>query len=207
MAENIDPIEEPEVDDSAGKPPVPYVRFAETSRERTRYKRELDRLAPIADKVGTLEKTLAERESALAAAEAKHAAERASWLEERDILGAGVFEDPAEALDVARMVHARLPEQDRPSLVAWAKSLTAEGATVPRALQSYVRRQPAAAVDAKPADPKAPVPKVENPGKPPPTAPVYTPERMREIRLRAQKTGDLTELRKMTEDIKTARRS
>jgi len=207
MAENTETHEEIEPTEAAGLPAVPAVRFAEVSRERTRYKRELDRLAPIVEKVGALDRAVTEANAAREAAEAKHAAERASWMEEREILGAGIFEDPAEALDVARMYHARLPEQDRPTLSAWAKALVADGAAVPRALQPYLRR-PAAAVEVEAkVETKAPMPKVENPGKPPPSAPVYSPERMREIRLRAQRTGDMTELRKMTEDLKAARKA
>lgn len=62
-------------------------------------------------------------------------AERASWSAERAVYSIGIT-DP-QAIRVAQLFHADLPEAERPPLADWLKELQAEPSKAPKALQLY----------------------------------------------------------------------
>ena len=195
-------IEEPTVEPGTKLPEtVPYHRLAETSdllkatRKRAReLEEEVTRLRPIGEQVATLTKDRDEWKT-------RYEADSAGWKEERSILGANVFDEPDEAIDLARTFHRRLPEADRPALADWIKGLSVEGATVPKALQPYLRKAAPAVV--APAV-KVAAPKVEVNGKPPPSSPAVDPKQLQAIRKEAQRTGNHTALRAALDAIKGA---
>ena len=61
--------------------------------------------------------------------------ERASWPAERAVYSIGIT-DP-QAIKVAQLFHADLPEAERPPLADWLKGLHAEPSKAPKALQLY----------------------------------------------------------------------
>lgn len=195
-------IEEPTVEPGAKLPEtVPYHRLAETSdllkasRKRAReLEEEVTRLRPIGEQVGTLTKERDEWKG-------RYESDSVAWKEERAILGAGVLDDPDEAIDLARTFHRRLPEADRPALADWIKGLAAEGATVPKALQPYIRK-PAAAVTT-PA-PKVAPPKVDSTGKAPPTASAVDPAQLAAARKEFMRTGDRAKYEAVLNAVKGA---
>jgi hypothetical protein len=155
--------------------PVSYERFSEVNGAKRALAKEVEALRPKAAEADTLRAEVDRLKAA-----------QASWLEERTILGAGIFDEPDEALDVARMVYGKLPEADRPAFTDWTKGLAAEGAAVPKPLQAYMRK-PVAATATAPA-PKVPAPKVEVNGKAPPSSPAVDPKQLAELRKAYQRT-------------------
>lgn len=104
----------------------------------------------------------------------------AALTDELDLSRAGL-NDP-DAVEVARLHHARLPEADRPKLGEWWTSLKAEGATVPKALTPWIVAPTAA--DGKP--PVKPPPKDDGSnGRPPPTGEVLSVAALQALKARA----------------------
>lgn len=97
----------------------------ELSRERTKSK-GTDALAAqvtsLTTEVTTLKSTLEK--------------ERAAWNEERAVYAAGIT-DP-EAVDVARHLHSKLPEKDRPAFPDWLKAQAADPAKAHKALAGFL---------------------------------------------------------------------
>jgi hypothetical protein len=87
--------------------------------------------------------------------------ERQSWAQERGLMSLGLLD--AEARDVARLLHSRLPEDGRPPLVDWAATVMDGRTDMPRALQAYIRP---ASTPSTPSTPSAATP---------PPAPAATP--------------------------------
>lgn len=87
--------------------------------------------------------------------------ERESWAQERGLMSLGLLD--AEARDVAKLLHSRLPEDGRPSLVDWAATVMDGRSEMPRALQAYMRPP------STPSTPSTP------PAATPPPAPAATP--------------------------------
>ena len=96
--------------------PVSYERFSEVNGAKRALSKEVEALRPKAAEADTLRARVAELEG-----------QQAGWQEERAILGAGVLDDPDEAIDLARTFHRRLPEADRPTLADWIRGLAADG--------------------------------------------------------------------------------
>lgn len=124
--------------------------------------------------------------------EAQIATLKTEWETERGLWSLGFADE--EGIEVARTLHARLPEEGRPSLVEWLTQAKAEPSKAPRALQPYL----AAGADSAPSR-SAPVPPRATGAAPAAaagsagSAPVYSPEQIREMRERAVKTGDWSE--------------
>ncbi len=134
-------------DENSGTPEVvelaKYNRAKEDLRKANERVKELEPLAarvaelePLATKATTLEAQLAELTTA-------RQADAARWSEELALADVGLT-DPV-GRDVARVVYGRLPEKDRPAIADYVRSLSAEGADVPKPLQPYFSR-PAAQV-------------------------------------------------------------
>lgn len=148
-------------DGNSGTPEVvelaKYNRAKEDLRKANERVKELEPLAarvaelePLATKATTLEAQLAELTTA-------RQADAARWSEELALADVGLT-DPV-GRDVARVVYGRLPEKDRPTIADYVRSLSADGADVPKPLQSYFTKPaPAAQVVTPAATIKPPAP-------------------------------------------------
>lgn len=119
--------------DNAGM--VPSARL----REETAAKREaLARVGELEAQVKDLEKrgaTVETLTSQVNDLKSQIERDRSTWAEERAVYQAGIT-DP-EAIDVARHLHARLPEKDRPAFADWLKSAKEDPTKAPKALSAY----------------------------------------------------------------------
>jgi hypothetical protein len=183
-------------------PYVPRARFDEVNEtlrtERRRAKQLEADLAAVQPKV-----TQADELAALVAElQGKLDASAKGWAEERAILAAGVFDEPDEAIELARGFYSKLAEDKRPgSLVEYVQSFRAEGAEVPRALQAYLRQSAPQAPAAKTPLPKIPT----QPTTTPSAAPALSHEAIRALRTEAQRTGDWTKVQAAIEAIGASR--
>lgn len=155
--------------------PVPYERFAAVAAERKALKSEVEALRTKAGGLDAATKEAADLKSALASAQADFADRLALHRH-------GVGDD--EGQDVARMLHGRLPPENRPALGDWVAGLKAEGATIPRALQPYLAPAPSGVTP-----PTAPKPAATS-GQPPPASGRVDDAALRTAREQARKTGD-----------------
>jgi hypothetical protein len=105
--------------------------------------------------------------------------------------------DP-EAVDVARLLHGRLPVEGRPKLVDWVAGHGAKPEEAPLALRGYLGRAPAAV-------PKVPPGSNGNPSAPPPTGEV-TAAMIREAREIGERSGDWTRYRALRAPLGIASR-
>lgn len=127
---------------------------------------------------------------------ATHTSALAAWEQERAVYQLGVT-DP-EAIEVARHLHARLPEAGRPPLAEWLRSVRETPASAPRALQPYFLPTPS-------PSPSAPTPSASSgppatAQRPAATAPAAGQGRLdaaqiREMTQEAVRTGDYSRLR------------
>jgi len=189
--------------DGERSPYVPRSRFDEVNEtlraERRRLKQLEADLAAVQPKV-TQADELAARVAEL---QGKLDASAKGWADERAILAAGVFDEPDEAIELARTFYAKLPEDKRPaSLSEYVTGLRAEGAEVPRALQAYLR-QPATSA---PPTAKTPLPKTPaQPTTQPSAAPKLGHEAIRALRVEAQRTGDWSKVAAAVQAIDASR--
>lgn len=108
---------------------------AESRRHRqsmgriTELEGELVDLRPKAQNNEQLNKRIADLEKA-------HKLEKEGWSLEKAAMGAGIT-DP-EGIDVARLLHGRLPEQGRPTIDAWLTDLRKDPTKAPKPLQPYL---------------------------------------------------------------------
>lgn len=137
---------------------VPLEKYNKAKEEARKLTARVSELEPLAAKAAELEPLagkLAEYEGKLKAMETEHASALARLGEDLAMAEVGLT-DPL-GRDTARVVYQRLPEKDRPALGDYLRSLSGEGAEVPKPLQPYFTR--AAVVEPKAADPKATQPK------------------------------------------------
>lgn len=117
---------------------VPYDRFHAQVRARTDaeariadLQAQVDKLTATASTADTLAQQLEKATSALEEQKTAHTHDMA-------LVGAGLTSQ--EGRDLARWWHGRI-EGDKPDLVEWVGSLSAEGAEIPAALQPYLGGQ------------------------------------------------------------------
>lgn len=119
---------------------VPSARLREETALKTQWMTKATALeteiADLRKKVATVD-TLTSQLDQLTRA---HAAEKTGWETDRAVLALG-FTDP-EGLDVAKHLHGRLPEKDRPPLPDWLKSFQADPTKAPKALSPYFSAAP-----------------------------------------------------------------
>lgn len=127
-------------DTEDGPAMVPSARLREeTSAKRAAMARaaeleaELAVLSKRASTADTLAKQLEEERT-------RYSTASSSWEAERAVYQLGIT-DP-EAIEVARHLHGRLPEQGRPALADWLRSAKEDPSKAPRALVPYLA-QPA----------------------------------------------------------------
>lgn len=113
------PPAEEYVDQSGGKW-IPYQRFAAVIAER-------DTARKAAEAAGTASAKAAQLERELTGAREEATLARAGWT------------DP-EAVELARLYHAKLPEESRPDLVGWLGQLRADPGKAPKALTPWLAR-------------------------------------------------------------------
>jgi len=108
-------------------------------REETKAKRaalarvgELEAAVVELERRGATVETLTTRIGEL---EGRLKTEQAEWASERAVYQSGIT-DP-EAIDVARHLHQRLPEKDRPELAAWLGAMREDPTKAPKALAAY----------------------------------------------------------------------
>jgi hypothetical protein len=138
MGEEADDDTTPDLDPPARRESVsPWeAKFRE---ERRRHKLANDRISSLESELTDLRPKAQTAEGITARMkdlEAKHATERDRWTVERAAFGAGIT-DP-EGIDVAVMLHGRLPKEGRPTIDAWLTGLKADPTKIPRPLQSYL---------------------------------------------------------------------
>lgn len=144
-----------------------------------------------------------------------HAAALAEWETERAVWRVGLT-DP-DGIEVARLLHGKLPEKDRPSIGDWLGSLRDDPSKAPRALAAYLApAEPPPAHDPPPAASKPAGQQAQQQaarGKPAPssgppaTQQAYSAEQIRALREEAQRTGDYTRLRESIEGIRASVRA
>lgn len=168
---------------------VPYARFQEVVAERDKLlgeqrtlARQMKELEERAATSTTLAKQLEEEKAARQRDAAKFTAELA--LSEHGIA------DP-DGREVAMLLHSRLPEKDRPPIADWLKTFKEKPDAAPRPLRPYLSdpAAPPAAGGGK-APPTKPAAGGKQPDAPPPASSPITPEAIRELREKAQRTGD-----------------
>lgn len=137
-----------ESDDLGG--PVPAARL----RDETAAKRKAqERVAELEQAIARLEQRAATADTLakqLEEAQSRFASATTAWDSERAVYQLGIT-DP-EAIEVARHLHGRLPEQGRPPLAEWLRAAKDDPSTAPRALSPYLTSA------APPAAPSAPQP-------------------------------------------------
>ena len=79
--------------------------------------------------------SLASAQATLLASEADLTSARAGFGIDLSLAEAGL---DAEARDVAKLLHERTPEADRPALADWVQGFRADPSTAPRALRGYL---------------------------------------------------------------------
>lgn len=192
-------------DDKGVAPPtpegmVPSARLREESakkREAMARVTELESLLSESEKKAATADTLAKQ---LEEHKLANKATKAEWETERAVWQVGLT-DP-EGIDIARHLHSRLPEDKRPPMAEWLKSLKDDPTKAPKALAAYLAG-PEVAAPAAPAPAKAAAPASgaraatgaapAASGGASATAPAYSTEQVREIRERATRTGDWSE--------------
>ena len=179
VAKNTDPLivddlppKEERNDPNTGKPR--YIRMDRFEEVYADYK-EYEELINKTDIKGLQRKvtTLEEQVNA-------HAEEKALWQ-------VGLVDD--EALDVARLLYNKMPEDDRPEggLAGWWDALKEAPDTAPTPLRGYLGTE-AAATTRKPPKSNSGTKAV-----PPPTESPYTHSQIRALKERCARSGDWTE--------------
>jgi hypothetical protein len=180
---------------------VPSARLREeTSAKRKALARvaELESMLEDAEKRAGTADTLAQQIAELKAA---HKSERDQWESTSAVYGVGIY-DP-EAIDVARHLHSRLPEKDRPPLHEWLKDLKGDPTKAPRALAAYLAPPEPADPEPPPKGggaPAAPRPPARAAGAAPSAGPAaagssFSAEQIAALREEAVRTGDWTRWR------------
>lgn len=169
-----------------GRPDVPYARFSKVVDAKNTARADLAAARAELDaakaQAATVASVTAERDRLLALTDSL----RSEHADSIAMFRAGLDDDEGQA--VARTLHGRLPEAERPALSEWLAGLRAAGAEVPRSLAPYLA--PSAPV--APAKPKPAAPKTQQPpngGKPEGAA-------VREAREKLRLTGDPSDLRR-----------
>lgn len=156
-------------DENQAPETVPLEKYNRAQEELRKARERVRELEPIAAKVGDLEPLtgkVAEYEAKIAALTTEHTSALSRLSEDLAMAEVGLT-DPL-GRDTVRLVYTRLPEQDRPALADYVRSLKAEGADIPKPLQPYFTRP--APTDTNPATtaatthrPKDPPPKNADP--------------------------------------------
>lgn len=191
--------------DNANTPEsVPYSRFQAVVAERNELRGQIE---GYTTQVQTLSEQAAASDSLTAQIKelrAAHAAEAANWDTTRTLMEGGLM-DP-EGREVATFLHSRLPEEDRPPIGEWLSSFQGDGASPPKALAPYlsgtgVTPEPGARTE----DTSSPATRVSSDAgvtsAASPTAPQWSSDRIRELRLEAQTTGDWSKYREARDAI------
>jgi hypothetical protein len=131
-----------------------------------------------------------------------HAAEKTAWETDRSIYQSG-FTD-AEGLDVARHLHSRLPEKDRPPLPDWLKALQSDPTKAPRALAPYLGRPQTPPAGQPPAASPPKLPAGQPPAGQPAIGSQITAGQLRELYQAAQRTGDWSKYKAAREAMDAA---
>lgn len=115
---------------------VPYARFQAVVSERNELRSKVSSLEQDlqshSEKAATAD-TLAQQLEAEKSARAK---ERAAWDTERAMIDAGLHDQ--EGRDVAQLHYGRLGEKERPALGDWLKGLREDPTKAPRSLQPFL---------------------------------------------------------------------
>lgn len=134
---------------------VPYWRFQEVVTERNEHKTAREKLEnenkAAREKLSQWDQLAAERD------QWKGKAETAAAQFGTDLRLAELGLD-ADARDVTRLLHGRLPEKERPDLLDWVGALRSDPTKAPRALQPYLQPRDTAKPEAKPEAPAAGAP-------------------------------------------------
>lgn len=130
---------------------------------------------------------------------AQYQRDREQWETERAAWQAGIT-DP-EGIEVARLLHNKLPQENRPAFGDWLSGAAKDPTKAPRALQAYF---PAAAP--APQQPSgAPLPRSNAGTVPQPTGPAapgkLSHDQVRAMREKAVRTGDWSEYRAIRDQL------
>jgi hypothetical protein len=122
--------------DGGGAKTVPYDRFQKVVQERNEWKskastfeRDAQANAERAATSDTLAKQLEDLKGEFKSA-------RSAWDLERGMMGAGLTDQ--EGRDVAQMHYGRLAEKDRPTMTDWLEGLRKDPTKAPRSLQPFL---------------------------------------------------------------------
>lgn len=134
---------------------VPYWRFQEVVTERNEFK---DRYSKLENEHKAAREKLSQWDQI--------AAERDQWKGKAETTAAQFGTDlrlaelglDADARDVTRLLHGRLPEKERPELLDWVSGLRSDPTKAPRALQPYLAPRDAAKPEPKAEAPAAGAP-------------------------------------------------
>lgn len=183
---------------------VPKARLDEALKKR---RESLARVQELEEQLADLEKKAATAETLAKQLEeerGRNATLSQEWETERAVWAVGLTD--TEGIEIARHLHSKLPEKDRPKMADWLGNFKTDPSKAPKALQPYLPQ-----AEAPPETPKGQGP--QGGQRPPPTTPngggarpvppaqggagagsaSYTAEQIRAIRERAQTTGDWKE--------------
>lgn len=183
-------------------------RFRQVTFER----REAIKRAEAAEaRLAELQPKLAERdalEKQIEQLKVDYSAKEARWQTKFDAVSIGF---DSEALEIAELLHSKMPAENRPALLDTLKAWKAEPSKAPRAMQMYIGVPPADQLKAEPP-PKVEPPKVDpakqrpnlNAGAAPGTAAGggadssgYTAAQINAAVADAQKSGDWSAVQEM----------
>ena len=167
---------------AAGMVPIERVRYL--SEQRKADKAEIAKLREQIDGLAKTHLPIAEVDRLRGSWDS----ERQAWDAERAVYQIGIT-DP-EAIEVARTLHSRLPEKDRPPLPDWLRSVKEDPSKAPKALTPYLT-QPAAA--AQPAAQPAARQSTAGTTTTGASSSALTADQVRELQRRAVDSGDWSE--------------
>lgn len=167
---------------------VPSARLREESaakRAALQRASELEaQVAELSRKAATVD-TLAAQVAEL---QAQHTGAVSAWESERAVYRVGIT-DP-EAVEIAKMLHGKLPEENRPPLADWLSAAKSDPSKAPKALQPYLAAQPAAS-SSPPSPPAASAPPGRQAATPPASGGTQmSADQVRALREQCQRTGD-----------------
>jgi hypothetical protein len=150
---------------------IPYDRFVEVLEERNQFR----------DKAAKYD----ELQTRYTELQGKYDAQETRFREDLALAKTGLDE---EGLEVARFLHGRLPEKDRPALADWLKSFDGDKNPAPTALRGYLDASAGAGQQQTVVDPNTNTVVTA-----PPSGDPLSVEQIRAMRERAQSSGDWTE--------------
>lgn len=198
--------------DSDDQGPIPASRF----REEVKLKRAAqERVAELEQQIAKVEQRAATADllgKQLDEMRGQFTSATAAWETERAVYQLGIID--GEAIEVARHLHQRLPEANRPALPDWLRAVKDDPSKAPKALQPYLAQPSAAPAQstAAPVPPPQVTAAATHAQRPAPTAPAagsgaMDAAQIRALREECARTGDWSKWREAQPAIRASLRT